>query len=107
MRDKRAYEIKRILKKAYPEATFRVKIDKYSMGESINVYTSLIDDIRGMTEKEKIDYKINNNSEPYNDLLTCLRKELKGYENIFRDEITGEILSGGNTYLFFGGIETY
>ena len=33
--DKRAIEIKRILKKQYPEATFRVRIEKYSGGETI------------------------------------------------------------------------
>ena len=40
MTDRRSYDIKKKLKMHYPDAKFSVRIDKYSMGESINIHTN-------------------------------------------------------------------
>jgi hypothetical protein len=45
MRDKRSIQIKKLLRKKYPYQTCRVRIDKYSLGETIYVYTDAWPDI--------------------------------------------------------------
>ena len=97
MRDIRAFEIKKQLKKYYPNAKFKVWIHKYSMGESINVRTNAF----------KIDVVPNPNGYGYTREISKKDEEtrnhikalLRSYESIDRDQ-WGEILSGGNTYLF-------
>lgn len=104
MRDTRSYEIKRLLKKHYPNAQVKVRIDKYSMGESINVKTDAFvigkkPDPRGwgyvydVTDKDE---KIRQN----------IKKLLSCYESVDRDQ-WGEILSGGNTYLFIDSMNKW
>jgi hypothetical protein len=98
MRDTRSYEIKRIIKKAFPNAIVKVFIDKYSMGESINIRTDLIKrtivaDPRGYGTVGYFTDEVKEN-------LKHLELLLKDYQSVDRDEATGEILSGGNTYLF-------
>lgn len=93
MRDTRSTEIKRILRKAYPKAQFKVWIHKYSMGESIYVRTDLIKkDSTGLPTIEES-----------NEYTKAIRKLLSGYESIDRDQ-WGEILGGGNTFLFIQGL---
>ena len=98
MRDTRSYEIKRILKKEFPNAKVNVYISKYSMGESINVKTDLVPreklvDPSGYGYTEKItDIGLIN--------LNRMKMLLREFESVDRDEATGEILSGGNTFLF-------
>ena len=100
MKDKRSYEIKTVLKKYYPEAIFRVKIDKYSMGESINIKTDLKKeypddvDFRNLTP-ECLAIKEHNEK-----ITQEIETLLKDFWHLDRDPITGEILAGGNTYLF-------
>lgn len=87
-RDNRSTVIKHLIKEVYPDARVKVKIDKYSMGESINIWTDLMNEVyvnRSDTEME-------------------LRSILTGYESIDRDDF-GDILSGGNTYMFIGGLD--
>lgn len=123
-RDSRGQEIKRLLAKHYPAATFRVRIHKYSMGKSIHVQTNLLQEILPTVQLHgetvwlsALDCKANRQEtltgEEW-DALWAYRKAIKarhdqaeeikrvlsGYESIDRDSATGEILSGGNTYLF-------
>lgn len=97
MRDSRSHEIKKLLKKHYPKATFRVRIDKYSMGESINVATDAfkidqVPDPRG--------YGYVNQISDVDELIRGhIKQLLHSYESVDRDQ-WGEILAGGNTYLF-------
>jgi hypothetical protein len=96
MRDTRGSEIKALLKKNYPGAKFSVRLDKYSMGESINVHTDLL-------VREKIEYPTGGFTYGYSDATVAKMREIKSllseYESVDRDQY-GEILSGGNTYLF-------
>ena len=116
-RDKRAYFIKAILNKQFAGHTFKVHIEKYSMGESIHINTDLIKDIykecpqgqnlnwkrdvgNTLTEEE---YKI---YEEYKQLLeqnennrNNIKSHVGQFERIDRDE-TGDILSGCNTIMF-------
>ena len=115
MRDQRGREIKRLLQSLYPSAQFQVRLEKYSMGESIHVYTDLLkeagwtDDIcridqamRNHNDVSEGDYKAlkayQEQTEKNNQTTRRLRADLSGYERVDRDE-RGEILSGGNTYL--------
>ena len=96
-RDTRSNEIKKLLKKEFPFAVFTVKIDKYSMGESINVrtnayHTDVLPDPRGFGYIREITKE---NKAIKNKIHELLYK----YESVDRDQ-WGEILSGGNTYLF-------
>lgn len=77
-RDDRSSKIKARLRKIFGPGKYRVRIDKYSMGESIRVYTD----------------------KPVKDV----EMYLKDYEHIDRDSYTGEILGGGNTYLSVASI---
>jgi len=70
-----AKEIRAILKKDFPNFKFRVQISRYSMGESIDI---------SWTDGPAYD-KINRIAEQF--------------EHIDRDQVTGEILSGGNRYV--------
>jgi len=72
------------LKKKYPKAQFRVWIHKYSMGEAIYVKTDLIQN-RGI--------------DATSETALTIRRLLREYESVDHDE-WGDILSGGNTFLF-------
>jgi len=115
MKDMRSYEIKKILKKKYPGSVFRVRIDKYSLGESINIYTDLLQQLperfnqicwkieigeEETTEEERRIYfegrRILEENKKYEDEIKSI---LKDFWHINYDEM-GEILNGGNTYLY-------
>ena len=102
MRDTRSFEIKQLLKKYYPNAIFKVKIDKYSMGESINIRTNAfkIDLVPDTQRGFGMMYKA---SEQDSTTRDHIKNILAKFEDIDRDE-QGEILSGGNTFLFVGEI---
>lgn len=98
MRDNRSFIIKQLLKKYYPNAKFEIRISKYSMGESINIRTNAfkidqVPDPRGYGF-------INQASEQDATTRTHIKGLLTGFENIDRDPGTGEVLCGGNTFLF-------
>lgn len=97
MRDTRSSEIKKLLKKYYPNAIFKVRIHKYSMGESIYVTTNaftfeIVPDPVGYGSIRKM-------SEQDRENKHYIEKLLQDYESVDRDE-SGDILSGGNTFLF-------
>ncbi len=118
-RDNRSYEMKKLLQKTYPTAKFTVKIHKYSMGESIYVKTDLI---KAWTQEDSDnDWKKRTRamgSEPF--IITdsikateaksehneVIRKEIEvllaPFWHIDYDSYSGEILSGGNTYMNIG-----
>lgn len=98
MRDTRSYEIKKLLKKFYPNAKFEVKINKYSMGESINVRTNAFK-IDQIPDPRGYGY-VMQASEQDATTRDHIRKVLSDYESVDRDPYSGEILNGGNTYLF-------
>ena len=124
-RDTRGTEIKRLLQRQYPQASFRVRLSKYSMGESIHVKTDLLlaypDDPRQTwldldnrsrrgevltpTEWAQLHehHRIRTANNETSDTLSRL---LRAYESIDRDSVTGEILSGGNTYVFIERLAT-
>jgi len=120
MRDNRSYIIKKILKQKYPDSTFRVRIEKYSGGESIEVYTDLIkfpDYNRlthlefklakeGLTGDDLIEYhNIKELNENNNKIEQEIKQLLKEFYHVNRD-MFGEILLGvGNTYLFINPME--
>jgi len=83
MRDTRSFKIKKILRKAYPKAKFRVRIEKGSLSEAIYVKTDLIHH-NGLFE---------------NDKTLEIKKIIIKYQHVAIDEF-GEILGGGNTFLF-------
>ncbi len=97
MRDTRSHEIKKLLKKSYPNATFKVFIDKYSMGESINVRTDAFK-IDQAPDPRGYGY-VMQATEENDQIRKNIKSLLSEYESVDRDQ-TGEILSGGNTYLF-------
>lgn len=71
-----AKKLRKELKEAYPNTKFSVRSEKYSMGTSINVSWT---DGAAQDKVEEI---------------------LKKYEDLRMDESTGEILSGGNRFVF-------
>ena len=114
-RDTRGTEIKRLLQRLYPQAAFQVRLHKYSMGESINVYTSLLQEADWTDAICRIDQAMRNHEDvsegdykalkayqeqtvKNNEITRQLRADLSAFEHIDRDS-RGEILSGGNTYL--------
>ncbi len=112
-RDKRSFEIKKTLNKQYPENRFKVRIEKYSGGESINIHTDILKDNWHSDAVWRVEAGANPTSDDidkynkyraiqeYNKTKTTEIKKLIGsYESLDIDEITGEILLGGNTYLF-------
>ena len=116
--DTRGRDIKKLLQKSFPSALFSVKLHKYSMGESININTSLLMELppdneliwkaedmlrngkgleHGMPEHTA--WKARKEAIAFNDEMVNKIKMLIGsYESIDRDAM-GEILSGGNTYI--------
>lgn len=105
-RDNRTYQIKRILKKEYPDAKFSVRIEKFSMGESIEIITDLLPPQPKVPKEIVNDY--NETTEflkPWlggcREIENNIRILLKDFWNVRRDLATGDILGGGNTYLGF------
>ena len=113
MKDRRSIEIRKILKKHFPQAKFRVKIEKDSLSEAIRIYTDLLEDFTN-EEIEVIDQarftQTIENVEVYEKAIEKEKKNeeirqkihqlLRDFESVSYDEVTGEILGGGNTYLF-------
>lgn len=71
-----AKKIREGLKKEFPKTKFSVRSSSYSMGSSVNVYWD-----NGYTESKVNEF-------------------LRNFESISRCEITHEILSGGNRFIF-------
>ena len=70
-----AKRLRQELKEKFPETKFSVRIERYSMGEAINVFWT------NGTASDKVE------------------EILPKYEDIDRDEATGEILCGCNRYV--------
>lgn len=113
-RDTRAAAIKRVLKPHFP--LVRVRFHKYNMGESIYIHTGVMrswsEEVNQawwkahlvnpppLTEQEQALVQERREAQEHNDRITQQVRQLVGsYEQIDRDETTGEILSGGNTYM--------
>lgn len=114
-RDTRGQEIKRLLAAQYPTAHFRVRLHKFSMGESIHVKTDLLKESPYSHDIYALDCRQNRGEHLTEDEYTRwmayrtvlahnrqmsqdIRTHLIRYESIDRDQF-GEILGGGNTYL--------
>jgi hypothetical protein len=98
MKDTRSNEIKKILKKEFPEAKVRVRIHKYSMGESIYVNTDLIEWVKVVDESNYTGFS-QRKTEQSRDNESTIKDLLRSFERVDRDQ-WGDILSGGNTFLF-------
>lgn len=114
-KDSRSFEIKKILKRWRPQSFFSVRIHKYSMGESIRVKTNLLKQTtaEGYHESCRLNRQEELSDEQYK-VAAAYRKAvvhnhkveegvrglLRDYESVDLDPVTGEILAGGNTYLF-------
>jgi len=110
--DKRSFTIKKLLKTEYPEASFRVRIKRCGCSESIHIYTSLVS---YLTEEEQEKHwlfmtkQAEFSNQEIQPILEKLEDEkrikenilsiLRGFYHVDHDEITGEILLGGNTYI--------
>jgi len=110
--DKRSFTIKKLLKTEYPEASFSVRIKKSGYSETIYIYTSLVS---YLTEEEQEKYwlfltkQAEFSNQEIQPILEKLEDEkrikenilsiLRGFYHVDHDEITGEILLGGNTYI--------
>ena len=117
-RDNRGQLIKKLLKSKFPGANFRVRLEKYSMGESINIHTDLIKPYVSTAIIWRAEAMLKNGGLPHdseeykaysenranlenNKKVEADIKSLVGnYESIDYDPSSGEILSGGNTYMF-------
>jgi len=108
-------EIKRILKRKYPSAKFRVKTEQYTGGKSIYIYTDLIKEIDynrmrelelrlhdeglgggDLEEYKELKRKIEENRKTEREIKTLL----KDFWKVDYDQFSGEILSGANCFLF-------
>ena len=111
--DKRSYIIRNILKSIYPNNSFRVIISKRVYDESIHVYTDLLEDIKYTDAVWRVDANKNPSVEDYleakkyhekrlkNQLIERkIEQILKDFWHVNYDQRTGEILAGGNRYLF-------
>ncbi len=117
-RDDRGKKIKDILRSAYPGREFRVRLEKYSMGESIHVYTDML---LNLTQEESDNNWKERAGQPHDwKLAESWKKKmehdkkitddienlLKDFWHIRYDEYSGEILGGGNTYLHVNRFES-
>lgn len=118
MNDKRSFEIKKILAKHFPNFRFKVRIEKYSGGESINVYTNLlkkrvfsdavwrVNANANYSEQDMQEYLKDKEKSAQNEQKEREIKELIGqHEKVDYDTQTGEVLQGGNTFLFIEAME--
>jgi len=108
-------EIKKILKENFPTATFRIKTKNFAGGKSITIYTDLIRLI-DYNKKRDLELKMQGeglDNEEYKKLQRIertitwnklaeqnIKTLLKDFWSVDYDEYTGEILGGGNCYLF-------
>lgn len=112
MIDKRSYEIKRKLKETFKGHEFKVKIEKYSMGESIKIRTNLLTEVKytdavwrvqntkQYSETDMNEYvKFKKAWEAHNKKELEVKNLLRQFEKVSYDE-RGDILEGCNTYLF-------
>lgn len=119
-RDTRSTEIKRLLKGRFPSSTFRVRINKYSGGESINIETDLLKpyltqdmrvwraerDFNGCSDDDRAYYKAFKDRMEARDLAERAIKDVVGhFKKVDRDD-QGDILLGGNTFLFIESLQT-
>lgn len=115
-------QIKKRLQGAFPNEKFYVRIGYVGGDKRIEVYTSMI---KAWTDREYVLYweweetkrkggaisdeiveflrKIEKNKENERKI----REVLKDCEKVYYCEWSGEVLAGGNTYLFIGPIERY
>jgi len=113
--DKRYVEIKKLLGKEFPKAKFKVKISKYSLGESINIYTDLMPE---WTAEDSDNYwKLSGHI--VDEITDSIKKTVGKIETarLLRERIGellfwhvdrdafGEILGGGNSYLHIERLE--
>jgi len=78
-------EMKKALKKKFRNAKFSITHKYGGYSDSYNVRTDLLD---------------NKDFEESKPIIKEIEKIVGKYESIDRDERTGEILAGGNTYIF-------
>jgi hypothetical protein len=113
MKDKRSYEIKKILKKEFPNNEFKVRIDKRSFTTSIDIYTDAVKFLWQNNAVWRVEANANPTQEDYDEYFKYkkdfeknkeieekIRNLVGHYEKIHYDEYTGEILGGGNTFVF-------
>ncbi|MCI4463319.1 MAG: hypothetical protein JHC30_04010 [Caldisericum sp.] len=113
-------EIKKILKRYYPKATFRVKVSRNRFDKAIDIYTDLLRytfevasrhrDLElklqsdGLQGKEAEEYEfLEQLKKEDEELRRNIEKILQKHgieEVIYRDERTDEILSGCNVFIF-------
>jgi hypothetical protein len=118
-RDINGREVKRILKMYYPRAKFRVRIWRGGFDRALEIRTDLLQYTRavnekhydlewklrqeGLTEKEWETYQIYEQIKDQDaEMKRSIKEILKKHgieEYIWRCEITGEILLGGNLYI--------
>ncbi len=94
----RSTEIKKLLKSEFPDAIFKVRIHKYSMGESINVNTDLLQREKVEDTGSYLGYSMKMTDQSKRN-LEQIKNLIGDHEHLDRDE-SGDILSGGNTFLF-------
>jgi hypothetical protein len=116
-RDARSYEMRKILQQAFPKNKFSVKIEKYSMGESIHIKTDLIQPWTAEDSdnqfKRGTDMGFNTPSmqatkqkQEYNKAMEQkIESLLQKFWHIDWDKQSGEILGGGNTFIDIGAID--
>ena len=107
--------IKKILKKHFPKAKFKIKTRNSSLSKSIYIYTNLIQDYDYIRLKE-LELKLQNEglideeSKEYHEIKKIVEQNkatqqkiktiLKDFWYVDYDKFTGEILGGGNCFLF-------
>jgi len=107
--------IKQTLKRHFPKAKFKIKTRNSSLSKSIYIYTDLIQDydyakFRNLELKLQNEGLVNKEAEEYHKIKELIWQNrtieqkiktiLKDFWHIDYDKLTGEILSGGNCYLF-------
>lgn len=113
-------KMKKILNEVFSEGTFKVRKRSSNLHRSFTVYTDLFENpdrqrfrelrqemneggIRGekLEEYNEIEEQVDHDKE----LERKIKDLLRDWEEIRRDNATGEILSGGNSYLFVERLE--
>jgi len=112
---------KELLERSFPKSTFRIRTDLYSM----SIYTDLVKDIpndlqnanwrvlvQGSRTDKDIDKsnlyrKMMEQNEEMSDKIMNILRKFGIREEYQRDEVTGEILLGGNFYIIIRPLEDY
>lgn len=108
-------EIKKILKKYFPNAVFIVRVKSYSSGRSIRIYTNLVKEIppdlyrkafvlRDVKAMKKLEKLQNQNDKIIHKIKYNI---LKDFWEVDYDPVTREILSGANVYLSVEPMKRY